>query len=109
MDKSSFSIRESSVKLGVSEMYLRKMINVGKIETVKVSISPKVWRHEVSSSELERFKTRSSNRSSREDGRNKFVIYLTPTELGKVQKSLKESGMGEIVKLLVRSNPSKSE
>ena len=109
MEKQSFSIRESSAKLGVSEMYLRKMISSGKIQTSKVQISDHVWRHEISSAELESFKNRTSNRTSREDGRNKYVIYLNTTEFGKIQKMLKEGGMGEVAKLLNRANPGKQE
>lgn len=104
----SFSIRESSKKLGVSEMYLRKCILEDKIHTTHVAISDKVWRHEISEDELAKFKVRSSNRSSRDDGRNKFTIYLSKSEEVKIRELLKTNNLDKVGALLQRANPSNS-
>ncbi len=106
-ENGKFSIRQSAVKLGVSEMYLRKMIAQGKIQTVKVAISDHVWRHEITSQELAAFKNRTSQRSSREDGRNKFVVYMNAAEEAKVREVLKGAKLPQIEQLLKRANPGK--
>jgi hypothetical protein len=105
----SLSIRKAADFLEVSEMYLRKQIKLGKIQTTKVAISDHVWRHEISSAELAAFKNRSSVRTSRDDGRNKFVVYMNATELAKVQQVLKEAKLDQVAALIARANPSKGE
>jgi hypothetical protein len=105
----TFSIRKAADALEVSEMYLRKMISQGKIKTSKVAISEHVWRHEISAAELAAFKARSSNRSSRDDGRNKFVAYMTAAEEAQVRKLLKEAKLAEVEQLIKRANPAKTE
>ncbi|MCJ7483548.1 MAG: hypothetical protein MUO31_11335 [Thermodesulfovibrionales bacterium] len=106
--KSSFTIREAAHKLAVSEMYLRKMVLEGKLPTTHVAISDKVWRHEISQAALDAFKARTGNRSSRDDGRNKFVVYMTTAEEKTVRESLKTLKLEAVDKLLGRANPSKA-
>jgi hypothetical protein len=108
MTTNKFSIRESSIRLEVSEMYLRKMISEGKIQTTqeKVSNSDKVWKHMISEEELLRFKMKTSTKTSRKDNRNKFTIYLTTKEETLLREFLKEN-LIEVDSLLSRSNPSK--
>lgn len=101
------TIRQASAKLNVSEMYLRKMIAQGKIKTQQVAISEKVWRHEISDDELKAFAARTSQHTSREDGRNKFNVYMTAAEEKKVREALKAAKLDAVAELLVRSNPSK--
>lgn len=106
--KTSYSIREAARALEVSEMYLRKQVNVGKIPTTKVQISENVWRHEISEKDLKAFKNRTSTRSSRDDGRNKFVVYLTHAEEARLRALMKSNALTDVDKLLARANPSKS-
>jgi hypothetical protein len=103
--KTSYTIRQAAAKLQVSEMYLRKQINVGKLPTTKVQITENVWRHEISQADLDAFKNRTSNRSSRNDGRNKFVVYLSHTEEAQLRAQLKSIKMTDVEKLLTRANP----
>ncbi len=107
MNQTSFSIRTAADHLKVSEMYLRKMIAQGKIQTTKVQISDHVWRHEISDAELAAFKARTSVRTSRDDGRNKFVAYMTAAEEAKVRKLLKDASLVDVERLIVRANPTK--
>lgn len=99
-----FSIRSAASQLKVSEMYLRKMLSQGKIISEKEYISEKVWRHTISEDELKRFSEKTSVKTSREDSRNKFVIYLTSKEEEKVRKLLKSNELVEVESLLARAN-----
>lgn len=107
-EKTSLSIRESAQFLHVSEMYLRKKVNDGTLKTHRVQILGDIWRHEIEKADLLAFKAHTSNRSSRDDGRNKFVIYLSKSEESKVREMLKESKLDQVSALLQRANPSNS-
>jgi hypothetical protein len=107
--KTSYTLRQAAAKLEVSEMYLRKMVKLGKIATAKVQITENVWRHEISEADLSAFKARTSNRSSRNDGRNKFVVYLSHPEEAQLRAQLKALKMTDVEKLLTRANPGKTE
>lgn len=106
-EKTSLSIRESAKYLGVSEMYLRKKVNDGTLNTHKVNILGDIWRHEINKADLDVFKSRTSNRSSRDDGRNKFTMYLSKVEESKLRELLKTNNLVNVEQLLERSNPPK--
>lgn len=108
MTEKTFSIHEASRLLNVSEMYIRKCILENKIKTQQVYISDHVWRHEISESEIQKFKSRTSNRSSRKDNRNKFTVYLSKSEEQKIRKVLTENTeLSKLNELLNRTNNSK--
>lgn len=106
----TFTIREAAAKLNVSEMYVRKLIKQGKIESdLKAIPGTKIQRHEISEESLEDYANSASNRSSREDGRNKFTAYFTPEEYEKVVKILNENmSEYEVESLISRTNPPKN-
>ena len=106
---SNFTIRTAANKLGVSEMYIRKCVLEGKIETKQVYFTEKTWRHEITPEALEKFNKSRGNSPHRRDGRNKFVIYLTKAEEQKVRKLLESANMQNVAKLLGRANPPKSK
>jgi len=102
----SYSIREAAKYLKVSEMYLRKKVNDGTLKTSKVQVLGDIWRHQIAQADLDAFKARTNNRSSRDDGRNKFVVYLSKTEEATVRGLLKANKLEAVDKLLLRANPS---
>lgn len=108
MSEKSLSIRESAQYLKVSEMYLRKKVNDGTLKTTRVNILGDIWRHEIAKTDLDAFKVHTSNRSSRDDGRNKFVIYLSKSEESKLRELLKVNNLEKVGQLLQRANPSNS-
>ncbi len=106
----TYTIRTGASKLGISEQYLRKCIREGKISTklVKIGSNPNSpQRHEISESELMKFKKRTSVRTSRDDGRNKFVVYLTKSEERVLRQLMSNNKLTNVEKLLKRANPSK--
>lgn len=107
MDK--YTIRQASREMNVSEMYVRKLIKEGKLESELVTIpGTKIERHEISAESLKAFQERSSNRSSREDGRNKFTVYFTAAEYEQAVAKLSEIEGFDVAELLNRANPPKN-
>ena len=96
-----------SKELGLSPFYIRKCVREGKIETTQVSVNDtKVMRHEISDESFEVFKNRERKGfGKRDDGRNKFTIYLTPSELSTLQDLIEDEDYSS---LLQRSNPSRN-
>ena len=104
----TFTIRTAASKLKKSEQYIRKCIREGKLNSSLVQIgASKIKRHQISENDLQAFASRSSKRTSREDGRNKFVVYLTASEEASIRKILKTNSFENVEKLLARANPSK--
>jgi hypothetical protein len=89
----NYSIKQASSLLGLSEVYIRRMIQLGKLETTKVAISDNVWRHEISEEVLNVWRNKAVQRTQRKDGRNKFVIYANAAELAKLQSLLETNQM----------------
>lgn len=104
------TIRQVAAKLNKSEQYIRRCIREGKIESTLVQIKEgsKIKRHEISDEALEMFANRSSNRSSREDGRNKYVAYFNNEEFESVVELLIANDLAEVAELIARANPSKN-
>jgi hypothetical protein len=83
-----FSIKSAAIELGLSEVYIRRMIQKGQIETTKVAISDNVWKHMIDEAELAQWRKNTNSRSIREDGRNKFTVYANADEYAQLQKLL---------------------
>jgi hypothetical protein len=99
----TYSIKEVCNKIGISEVYLRRMILEGKIPTTKHRVSENVWRHEIAESEVSKLQERrvTGVHHTRTDGRNKYTIYLNPQELTLVNQFIVDNKLGSNV---VRSN-----
>lgn len=78
----AYSINEASVKLGMSVIYIRRMISLKKIQTtlVPVAENSKTVKHMITEDELNKWRASSSSRSRREDGRSKFTLYASAEE-----------------------------
>ena len=86
MEPKSFSIKAAAAVLGLSEVYVRRMIQSGKLETTKVQVGDtEVWRHEISEETLAAWRKDAGAHTARIDGRNKFVLYATAEELKAIQ------------------------
>lgn len=89
-DERQYGIKEICAITGLSPVYVRRMIQHGKIQTTKIEIGKNTFKHFVSESELNRWRSSTEARTTREDGRNKFVMYATPAEFEAIQKLLGE-------------------
>lgn len=102
-----FTINQLAEKVELSPCYVRRMIHQGKLESKMVNISPKVQRHEITMTQYKTFRSKTSIRTTRNDGRNKFTVYLTSNEEVKMRKNLISNNQSEVEKLLSRTNVSK--
>ena len=104
---SGYTINTMSAELGLSSFYIRKCIREDKIKTTRVQVDDtKVYRHEISEQDFNLFKNRERKGfGKRDDGRNKYTIYLTQSELSTLQDLIEDE---EYSSLLQRSNPSKN-
>ena len=78
----SYTINEAAVKMNLTPFYVRKCIREDKIQSTLEQIGDtKVHRHKISEEEITRFETRDKKQvGKRDDGRNKYTIYLTLEE-----------------------------
>ena len=100
------TIPQAAEYLQIDPHYMRKLVRESKVPSKKVFIgnSTKNWRHEISTTDLDKRKT--IKRSQRNDGRTKYTIYLNASEKTKHDKMYKDAKM---TNLIVRSNPPKSK
>jgi excisionase family DNA binding protein len=86
----SYTIKAAAASLGLSEVYVRRMIQKGKLETVKARVGDtEVWRHEIPAEVLAEWRNSAGQRSTRDDGRNKYTLYATAEELATIQALFK--------------------
>jgi len=89
-----FSIKQAAAELNLSEVYIRRMIQNGKLPTIKTQVGDtEIWRHEIDETTLAKWRSSAQTRTSRNDGRGKYTIYLTKAELARMQSILAEAKM----------------
>jgi hypothetical protein len=83
-----YTIKTAALELGLSEQYVRHAIRAGKLVTSLEPTGPEsnVNRHVISKEALETWRAATSEHSRREDGRSRYILYVTPDELEKIQK-----------------------
>jgi len=92
-EKSSMTIKECSEYLGIDQQYVRKLIKEGKLTGKLVNISgTDVKRWMIDRKSIDERKNRTST-SSRNDGRNKYVIYLTKEEKDRLDSLMKNQNL----------------
>jgi hypothetical protein len=92
MSTKTFSIKAAAAELGLSEVYVRRAIQTGKLATTKTQVGDtEVWRHEISEETLNAWRKDAGARSTRTDGRNKYTVYATSEELAAFKAWLVES------------------
>jgi len=92
-----YGIKDVCKKFDLSEVYVRRMILKGKIQTTKIEIRTNTFKHMITEEEILRWRASVSSRSRREDGRSKFSLYSTLEEFEKIQTLLSENGIESIV------------
>lgn len=106
MSTKLLNISMASKYLNIGHQFCHKLVVEGKFKgAIKEPIpGSEVERWMIPLEDLDTYK---DNRKTvgRDDGRNKFTIYLSPEELTKVTKILKEGGLP----LPQRSNPPKGK
>jgi hypothetical protein len=104
----TYSIKEACIRMNLSEVYVRRLISQNKLNTIKVSVSANVWRHEIPEADIIRLEGKHSNiRTQREDGRNKYTVYATLPELAILQKLAQDAKLGIIIERANKAEDSK--
>jgi hypothetical protein len=93
----SYDIKDAAKEAEMSEVYLRRLILQGKVKTTKVNVSANVWKHMISEEDLIALKSKMNHHNTREDGRNRFVLYANQDELAKLAEFAKTAKLGFIV------------
>lgn len=105
--KTEMSIKEAARYLDVGEQYIRVLIRKGTLHPQKTPLSAgaRVVRNMIPVAELDMLKNREIRHfGRRDDGRNKFVIYLSPEEFTHLQMMLDEN-LPAIASFLIRAVP----
>ena len=108
MSEKTFTIKSLSKHSGLSEFYIRKCIREGSLPTFQEKLNEKTFRHKISESAYKSWRAKTSARTQRTDGRNKFVFYATPAEYKKFVAKAKES-LPAVAKTIARANPPKAK
>ena len=104
MNDNKLSIKDVCVEFELSPVYVRRMIQRGEIKTELVPISEgsKTEKHLIDREEIIRWRsTKGLNRTNREDGRMKFVLYADSNEIEQIQKLLESN---QIESIITRAN-----
>jgi hypothetical protein len=97
-DQKRFSIKSAAAALDLSEVYIRRMIQQGKLATIKTQIGDtEVWKHEIEEAELNKWRKGAGTRTSRTDGRSKYTLYATAEELKSIQGLLATHKVAAVV------------
>jgi hypothetical protein len=77
----TLGIKEVVVLSGLSEQYVRKAIKSGKLPVTKGNVEGrKTPKNFINRADFEAWRNGAASHTRREDGRNKFVLYLTEDE-----------------------------
>jgi excisionase family DNA binding protein len=97
------SLDEAAKRLGFTKLYVRTLVRRGKLKTKKVPLGPasQVWKHMIVASDVANFGKR-RGKSSRPDGRFKWILYASKEELDTVKELFRANELGELADLIGR-------
>jgi hypothetical protein len=108
MATKSFTIKSLSKHSGLSEFYIRKCIREGSLNSTLENLNAKTQRHRISETDYKSWRAKTSARTQRADGRNKYVFYATPAEFKVFLANSKEKSPA-VAKTIARANPPKAK
>lgn len=81
------TIASAVAETGLSQLYIRKAIRSGALPSVLVPVKAdgKTMRREFTRADFVAWREAAASHSKRDDGRNKFVLYMTPDEALRLQ------------------------
>jgi hypothetical protein len=95
MEQNMYSIKNVVKMTGLSENYIRKSIMSGQLVTTKELIpGTKISKNWISEEDLNKWNANRKQHSKRDDGRNKFVIYMNQDEVTQLENMLKDLEFG---------------
>jgi hypothetical protein len=103
--KDKYDIPGAAVYTGLSPQYIRNRVRDKTIPTVKEPISEGavVFKHLMTREALDAF-LNAPRKNRRADHRNKYVVYMTRTELVEVQDALKAANLHDVIATMHLAN-----
>ena len=97
-----YNIADAAGKMGFSPAYVRALVRKGQLATVMEPIVPEslVRRHMISDENIKDFFADAHRGTHRPDGRNKYVVYMTPPEYQAAKTVLTENGLGPVAETI---------
>lgn len=104
--KPLLSLNAVSQRAGLTPQYVRTLIRKGILPStlVPVAFESKVVRHMISEADLEAFQNRLTQRTKRDDKRNKYVFYATPEEKEQVLQALTVAKLEHLIPFIRTAN-----
>ena len=98
MDKVEYDIPEAAIRMNFTPSYVRKLIREGSITTEfkPIAEGSLVKKHFLSEEEVQRFFLETPRKTHRVDGRNKYVIYMSPSEFATVKLLLTKNELKDV-------------
>lgn len=92
------TIKQAVEISGLCENYIRKAIRSGDLQAVKELVpgTQNNWRNVIVN--FDEWRASTKQRTTREDGRNKFVVYLNADEEAQLQKLIADMPFAELLK-----------
>lgn len=99
----TLDINQVIAETGLSSVYIRRAISTGKLIAHKepVKEGATTVKNVITRADFEAWRAQSASHTQREDGRNKFVLYMTQEEAEKLQVMIAGEPFAE---LLSRAN-----
>lgn len=103
--KDTYDIPSAAVYTGLSPQYIRNRVRDQTIPTVKVPISEGsvVTKHVMTQKALDEF-LNTPRKNRRADHRNKYVVYMTSSELTQVQDALQAANLQDVAATMHLAN-----
>jgi len=86
-----YTIPQAAQKLGLSECRVRRAIQQGELHTVKVKVTEKVWRHEITEDSLTAWRKNVKKQTKRTDGLVTTKMFLNPADKAKLLKLMQDN------------------
>lgn len=105
-EKTEFTIKEAAKYMNLTEAYVRSLIRGDRLpsELRPIAFEAAVSRHIIQLTDIETFLKETTRKTKRNDGRNKYVMYLNPQEEGDVITALQNAKLGHLADMIHPAN-----
>lgn len=104
------NLKTAAQYLNMNVMYVRKLVQSGKIPSQMVQVKGDVERYEITKEACDAYKAQHISTSRREDGLNKFNLYISMSDQDKVREILTAAGINfDLVKANVKKTNNEDE
>lgn len=100
MSTKVYDIKQISQILQISEMYVRRLILEGKLQSQKIPVKAgsEVMKNVVTEEALKAYSAQPKNHSVRSDKRTKYTLYADDSEIEQIYKLIESAHLGIVIK-----------